>query len=32
MAKAVVNAMNRIDLSWVRVEIGLLVGALMMGG
>lgn len=32
MAKAVVNAMSRIDLSWVRIEIGLLVGALIMGG
>ena len=32
MAKAVVNAVRGIDLSWVRLEIGLLVGALMMGG
>jgi len=31
MAEAVVNAMRRIDLGWVRIEIGLLVGALMMG-
>ena len=32
MARAVVNAVRGIDLSWVRLEIGLLVGALMMGG
>ncbi len=32
MAEAVVNSIRRIDLSWVRLEIGLLVGALMMGG
>jgi hypothetical protein len=32
MARAVVNAMRRIDLRWVRIEIGLLVGALFMGG
>ena len=32
MAEAMVNAVRRIDLSWVRVEIGLLIGALMMGG
>lgn len=32
MAEAVVNTIRRIDLSWVRLEIGLLVGALMMGG
>jgi hypothetical protein len=31
MAEAMVNAVRRIDLSWVRVEIGLLIGALMMG-
>jgi hypothetical protein len=32
MARAVVNAMRSIDLRWVRIEIGLLVGALFMGG
>lgn len=32
MAEAVVNSIRRIDLSWVRIEIGLLVGALIMGG
>lgn len=32
MAKAVVNAVRSIDLRWVRIEIGLLIGALMMGG
>jgi len=31
MAEAVVNTLRRVDLSWVRLEIGLLVGALMMG-
>lgn len=32
MARTVVNAMRSIDLRWVRIEIGLLVGALFMGG
>lgn len=32
MAEAVVNTLRRVDLSWVRIEIGLLVGALFMGG
>jgi hypothetical protein len=32
MARAVVNAVRSIDLRWVRIEIGLLVGALVMGG
>ncbi len=32
MARAVVNAVRSIDLRWVRIEIGLLVGALFMGG
>ncbi len=32
MAEAVVNTLRRVDLSWVRIEIGLLIGALMMGG
>lgn len=32
MAEAVVNSFRRIDLSWVRLEIGLLIGALIMGG
>lgn len=31
MAAAMVNAVRSIDLRWVRVEIALLVGALMMG-
>mgnify|MGYP001810362163 CR=1 FL=1 len=31
MAEVVVNAVRRVDLRWVRLEIGLLVGALMMG-
>ena len=31
MARAVVNAVRNIDLRWVRIEIGLLIGALMMG-
>lgn len=32
MAEAVVNSFRRIDLSWVRLEIGLLIGALILGG
>lgn len=32
VAEAVVNTLRRVDLSWVRIEIGLLVGALIMGG
>ena len=32
MARAVVNVVRSIDLRWVRIEIGLLVGALVMGG
>jgi hypothetical protein len=28
MARAVVNAVRNIDLRWVRIEIGLLVGAI----
>lgn len=31
MAEAMVNAVRSIDLRWVRVEIALLVGALVMG-
>lgn len=31
MAAAMINAMRRVDLRWVRLEIGLLVGALVMG-
>lgn len=31
MASAMVNAVRRLNLGWVRIEIGLLVGALMMG-
>lgn len=32
MAEAVVNALRRVDLSWVRIEIALLVGVLILGG
>jgi len=32
VAEAVVNTLRGVNLSWVRLEIGLLVGALMMGG
>jgi hypothetical protein len=32
MAEAAVNSVLRINLSWVRLEIGLLIGALIMGG
>jgi hypothetical protein len=32
MAEAVRNTLKRIDLSWLRLEIGLLVGAFIMGG
>jgi hypothetical protein len=32
MAEAVVNSFRRIGLSWVRIEIALLVGAVIMGG
>jgi hypothetical protein len=32
MADAMVNAVRKINLGWIRLEIGLLVGALMMGG
>ena len=31
MAEAMVNAVRHVDLRWVRIEIGLLIGALMMG-
>jgi hypothetical protein len=31
MTQAVVNTIRRIDLSWVRIEIGLLVGAVLWG-
>lgn len=31
VAEAMVNAVKAIDLRWVRVEIALLVGALVMG-
>ena len=30
MAQALVNTIRRIDLSWVRIEIALLVGAFLM--
>jgi hypothetical protein len=32
MAEAVVNTLRRVDLSWVRIEIALLVGVLILGG
>ncbi len=32
MAEAVVNTLRRLDLSWVRIEIALLVGVLILGG
>jgi hypothetical protein len=32
MAHAMVNGLRRIDLSWVRIEIALLVGALILAG
>lgn len=32
MAEAVVNTLRRVDLSWVRIEIALLVGAIIMAG
>jgi hypothetical protein len=32
MARAVLQRLNRIDLGWVRIEIALLVGALMLAG
>lgn len=31
MTAALAGTIGRINLSWVRIEIGLLVGALMMG-
>ena len=32
MAQAVLSGLGRIDLSWVRIEIALLVGALILAG
>ena len=32
MAEAVVNSLRRLNLPWVRLEIGLIIGALIMGG
>jgi hypothetical protein len=32
MAEAVVNAVRGLDFSWIRLEIGLLIGAVIMGG
>jgi hypothetical protein len=32
MARALMNGLKRVDLSWVRIEIALLVGAVMLGG
>jgi hypothetical protein len=31
MTQAVVKTLRQIDLSWVRIEIGLLVGAVLLG-
>ena len=31
MTQAVVNSIRQIDLSWIRIEIGLLVGAVLLG-
>ncbi len=30
MAQAVFTSLRRVDLSWIRIEIGLLVGAFML--
>jgi hypothetical protein len=32
MARVVLKGLSRIDVSWVRIEIALLVGALMLAG
>jgi hypothetical protein len=32
MARALMNRLKRIDLSWVRIEIALLVGAIILAG
>ena len=32
MARVLVNSLKRVDLSWVRIEIALLVGALILAG
>jgi hypothetical protein len=32
MAQALVNSLRRIDLGWVRIEIALLVGAIVLAG
>jgi hypothetical protein len=32
MAQALVNSFRRIDLGWVRIEIALLVGAIVLAG
>ena len=31
MTEALAHAFGRVNLAWVRLEIGLLIGALMMG-
>jgi hypothetical protein len=31
MAAAMVNAVRAVDLGWVRIEIALLIGAVLMG-
>jgi hypothetical protein len=32
MARAIVNGLRKVDLSWVRIEIALLVGAVILAG
>jgi len=32
MAHALVNSLKQVDLSWVRIEIALLVGAIILAG
>ena len=32
MARALVNSLKQVDLSWVRIEIALLVGAIILAG
>lgn len=32
MAQALVNTFRRVDLGWVRIEIALLVGAIILAG
>ena len=32
MARVMIGALRRVDLSWVRIEIALLVGAVLLAG